>query len=74
VSTIGFIVALSALVAVAAVIRASRFMLPVTLGLVALLAGSLIALSLGVRPAGYVALIGLPLIMFIYFPWWPGAG
>jgi hypothetical protein len=73
VSTIAFIAAVAALVGVAVVIRSSRLVLPVTLALVALLTGSLIALALGVRLAGYVVLIGFPLIVFIYFPWWPGA-
>lgn len=72
-STIAFIAAVAALVGVAVVIRSSRLVLPVTLALVALLTGSLIALALGVRLAGYVVLIGFPLIVFIYFPWWPGA-
>lgn len=72
-STIPFIAAVAALVAVAVVIRSSRFVVPVTLALVALLTGSLVALGLGVEPAGYVALIAFPLITFIYFPWWPGA-
>lgn len=72
-STLGFIAVVSALVAVAAVIRSSRFVVPVTLALVALLTGSLIAITSGVGLVGYVALIALTLIAFIYFPWWPGA-
>jgi hypothetical protein len=72
-STLAFIVAVSTLVAVAAVIRSSRFVVAVTLALVALLTGSLIAVTFGVDLVGYVALITLALIAFIYFPWWPGA-
>jgi hypothetical protein len=72
-STLGFIAAVSTLVAVAAVIRSSRFVVPVTLALVALLTGSLIAVTFGVGLVGYVALIALTLIAFICFPWWPGA-
>jgi hypothetical protein len=29
--------------------------------------------TFGVGLVGYVALIALTLIAFIYFPWWPGA-
>jgi hypothetical protein len=65
---------MAALVAVAIVIRGSRLVVPVTLCLVAILPGSLIALSLGVHFAGYTAMIAFVLIAFIYYPWWPGAG
>jgi hypothetical protein len=72
-STIGFIAAMAALVSAAVLIRRSRLVVPVTLGLVAVLSGSMIALGLGVHFAGYLALTAFPLIVFIYFPWWPGA-
>jgi biotin transporter BioY len=72
-STIGFIAAIAALVAVAVLIRLSRLVVPLTLGLVAVLLGALIALGLGVHFAGYLAMIAFVLIVFIYFPWWPGA-
>jgi hypothetical protein len=72
-STIAFIAAIVALVVVALLIRLSRLVVPLTLGLVAFLLGSLIALALGVQSAGYVAMIAFVLIVFIYFPWWPGA-
>jgi hypothetical protein len=72
-STIGFITAIAALVAVAVLIRLSRLVVPLTLGLVAVLLGTLIALGLGVHFAGYLAMIAFVLIVFIYFPWWPGA-
>jgi hypothetical protein len=72
-STIGFIGAIAALVAVAVLIRLSCLVVPLTLGLVAVLLGALIALGLGVHFAGYLAMIAFVLIVFIYFPWWPGA-
>jgi hypothetical protein len=72
-STIGFIGAIAALVAVAVLIRLSRLVVPLTLGLVAVLLGTLISLGLGVQFAGYLAMIAFVLIVFIYFPWWPGA-
>lgn len=65
---------MAALVSAAVLIRRSRLVVPVTLALVAVLSASLIALGLGVHLAGYVALIAFPLIVFISFPWWPGAG
>jgi hypothetical protein len=72
-STIAFIGAIVALVVIAVLIRLSGLVVPLTLGLVALLLGSLLALALDVHLAGYVAMIAFVLIVFIYLPWWPGA-
>jgi hypothetical protein len=73
-SAIKLIAAMAALVAVAVLIRLWGLGVPMMLGLPAVLLGSLIALSLGVHVAGYVAMIAFVLIVLMAFPWWPGAG
>jgi hypothetical protein len=72
-STIGLIAVIAALGAVAVLIRILGLAVPIMLGLPAVLLGSLIALSLGVHLAGYVAMIAFVLIALMAFPWWPGA-
>ncbi len=67
-STLAFIATLLVVIGLALLIRRSRFALPITFALAAVLVASLLLLTLGVKPAGWVAMVSTTLIVFTLFP------